>query len=79
MVLVWPRDSEANNRKATKPIKEVKESGSIDENQALLNACPDVVHIGKKLHRSLANWRLWLIPVDSTLSFFVSFVMMHTK
>ena len=59
VVLVWASDSESNNRKAMKSIKEAKESGEIDENLALLNACPDVVHIGKKLHRSLANWWLW--------------------
>ena len=52
-------DSEANNWKAMKSIKEAKESGKIDDNLALLNACHDVVHIGKKLHRSLANWWLW--------------------
>ena len=56
VVLVWASDSEENNRKAMKSIKEAKESGEIDDNLALLNACPDVVHIGKKLHRSLANW-----------------------
>ena len=57
---MWASDSEANNRKAMKTINEAKESGTTDENLALLNACPDVVHVGKKLHRSLANWWLWV-------------------
>lgn len=47
VMLVWACDSEVNNWKAMKCIKEAKESGEIDGNLALLNACPNVVHIGK--------------------------------
>ena len=51
-----------------KTIKEAKESGSIDENLTLLNAYPDVVHVGQKLDRSLANWWLWLVSCRFNLA-----------
>ena len=59
-------DSEANNRKAMKSIKEAKESGEIDDNLALLNALMWSI-LGKSFTGHLQTGGFGLVPVGSTL------------
>ena len=60
-------DCEDRNKKALETVNRMREDGSISSDYSLLIALPDVVHVGKSIKCSWANWFILLDGQRSNL------------
>ena len=72
IVLVVLTDCKDCNKKALETINRMREDGSISSDYLLLATLPDVMHVGKSIKCSWANW---FILLDGQRS---NFVLVHT-
>ena len=57
-VAVWASDCEQIYKSAMELFTKAKESGELKSVLSLMEVCPEMVHVAKRLHGSLSNWFL---------------------